>query len=122
MDQSVQQSDQAALDLESLKERCMGNLALVERVLAKFTGQLENDLDALEQAIETNNADQAVRLTHRIKGTAGSVSARHLYVNASLAEQRAQDKQVAELTSDLARMRIDRLELVETIERIKLGA
>jgi HPt (histidine-containing phosphotransfer) domain-containing protein len=121
MDQSVQQSDQAALDLEALKERCMGNLALVERVLAKFTGQLDTDLDALERAIETNNADQAAHLAHRIKGTAGSVSARHLYVNASLAEQRAQDKQVAELSSDLARMRNDRLELVETIERMKQG-
>jgi HPt (histidine-containing phosphotransfer) domain-containing protein len=121
MDQSVQQPDQAALDLEALKERCMGNLALVERVLAKFTGQLDTDLDALERAIETNNADQAAQLAHRIKGTAGSVSARHLYVNASLAEQRAQDKQVAELSSDLARMRNDRLELVETIERMKQG-
>jgi HPt (histidine-containing phosphotransfer) domain-containing protein len=122
MDQSVQQPDQATLDLEALKARCMGNLALVERVLAKFTGQLDNDLDAFERAIETDNAEQAAQLAHRIKGTAGSVAAVHLYLNASLAEQRAQDRQVAELSSDLARMRNDRLELAETIERLKQGA
>jgi len=122
MDQSVQQPDQATLDLEALKARCMGNLALVERVLAKFTGQLDNDLDAFERAIETDNAEQAAQLAHRIKGTAGSVAAGHLYLNASLAEQRAQDRQVAELSSDLARMRNDRLELAETIERLKRGA
>jgi HPt (histidine-containing phosphotransfer) domain-containing protein len=122
MDQSVQQADQATLDLEALKARCMGNLALVERVLAKFTGQLDNDLDAFERAIETDNAEQAAQLAHRIKGTAGSVAAGHLYLNASLAEQRAQVKQVAELSSDLARMRNDRLELAETIERLKQGA
>jgi HPt (histidine-containing phosphotransfer) domain-containing protein len=121
MDQSVQQPDQSALDLEALKARCLGNLDLVERVLAKFTDQLDTDLDAFERAIKTDNAEQAAQLAHRIKGTAGNVAARHLYVNASLAEQRAQDKQVVDLSSDLTRMRNDRLELVETIERMKLG-
>jgi HPt (histidine-containing phosphotransfer) domain-containing protein len=119
MDPCAAQTDTAALDLEALKVRCMGNLALVERVLAKFTGQLDADLDELELAIEMHNADQAAQLAHRIKGTAGSVSARHLYENASRAEQRAQDKQLAELPSDLRQMRNDRLKLVETIERMK---
>jgi HPt (histidine-containing phosphotransfer) domain-containing protein len=121
MEQQTQQTEQTALDIAALKERCMGNLALVERVLAKVAGQLDTDLNALERAIETHNAKQAAKVVHRIKGTAGSVSARHLYLNAALAEQRAQDQPLDDLTTDLARMRNDRLEIVEVIERLKIS-
>jgi HPt (histidine-containing phosphotransfer) domain-containing protein len=119
MDLGAEQFDQSTLDLEALKARCLGNLALVERVLAKLTGQLDADLNELERAIETQNADLAAQLAHRIKGTAGSVAAAQLYENASRAEQRARDEQLAELPNDLERMRTDRLQLVKTIERMK---
>jgi HPt (histidine-containing phosphotransfer) domain-containing protein len=118
-DQNADLSDQTALDLEALKSRCLGNLALVERVLAKFTGQLDADLNELERAIETHNADQAAQLAHRIKGTAGNVAAQQLYETASRAEQRARNQQLAELPNDLERMRSERLELVESIEQMK---
>ncbi|HZZ28234.1 MAG TPA: Hpt domain-containing protein [Pirellulales bacterium] len=111
--------DQSALDWEALKVRCMGNLALVERVLAKFTGQLDADLIELERAIRARDATEAAQVAHRIKGTAGSVSARDLYENASRAEQRALDMQLAELPHDLERMRLDRTKLRKTIERMK---
>ena len=39
------------LDLEDLKARCLGNMDLVERVLSKFAGQLDHDLDDLEGAV-----------------------------------------------------------------------
>jgi HPt (histidine-containing phosphotransfer) domain-containing protein len=121
MEQQTEQTVHTALDLAALKERCMGNLALVERILAKVAGQLDTDLNALERAIETHNAEQAAKMAHRIKGTAGSVSARHLYLHATLAEQRAHDKPLDDLTVDLARMRNDRLEIVEAIERFKIS-
>lgn len=121
MDQQTQQTEQTALDIAALKQRCMGNVALVERVLAKVAGQLDTDLRALERAIETHNAEQAAKLAHRIKGTAGSVSAHDLYLHATLAEQRAQDQPLDDLTIDLARMRNDRLEIVEAIERLKIS-
>jgi HPt (histidine-containing phosphotransfer) domain-containing protein len=119
MDQQSEHIEQTALDWEALKVRCLGNMALVDRVLAKFTGQLTADLDELERAIISEDAEQAAQLAHRIKGTAGSVSARHLYENASRAEQRATNGQLSVLPEDLRRMREDRLELVETIERLK---
>ena len=119
MNQQSEHPEQSVLDWEALKTRCLGNLALVDRVLAKFTGQLTADLDALERAIISEDAVQAAQLAHRIKGTAGSVSARHLYDNASRAEQRATSGQLSVLPEDLRRMREDRLELVEAIERMK---
>jgi HPt (histidine-containing phosphotransfer) domain-containing protein len=119
MNQCPAEIDQSVLDFEALKARCLGNLSLVERILSKFTGQLDVDLGQLQRAIETGDAVQAAELTHRIKGTAGSVAARNLYEDASRAEQRARDSQFADLAADLKRMRNDRSELVETIDRMK---
>jgi HPt (histidine-containing phosphotransfer) domain-containing protein len=118
MDRYEEESVQSAIDLEALKVRCLGNLALVERVLCKFTGQLDADLDALEQAIVSNNAEQAAQLAHRIKGTAGSVSAKPLYEHASRAEQRALEAELDGLPNDLEQMRNDRERLVQTIESV----
>ncbi|HTQ40883.1 MAG TPA: Hpt domain-containing protein [Pirellulales bacterium] len=122
MEHCSEEIDPFALDLEALKERCLGNLALVERVLAKFTKQLDTDLAELERAIQTRDATQAAQVAHRIKGTAGSVAARNLYENAFRAEQRALDMQLAELPRDLERMRCDRTQLLKTIEGMKQRA
>jgi HPt (histidine-containing phosphotransfer) domain-containing protein len=111
--------DPCALDLEALKVRCLGNLALVERVLSKFTSQLDVDLAELERAIESRDVTEAAQVAHRIKGTAGSVSAQDLYENAMHAEQRALDMQLTELPRDLERMRGNQKKIVKTIERIK---
>ena len=56
------------IDLDALKARCLGNLELVDRVLAKFTGQVDADLDELDQAIHDRNPAKAAQLAHRIKG------------------------------------------------------
>lgn len=104
------------IDLEALKERCLGNLNLVERVLAKFTGQVDADLDELEQAITNQDATKAAQLAHRIKGIAGSVEARQLYEDATVAEQRALENRLSDLNSDLTRLRSDRTVLAESLK------
>ncbi len=103
------------LDLDSLKMRCLGNIDLVERVLSKFTGQLDQDLEALEEAIRTCNAEQAAHLAHRIKGIAASVSAQSLFNNAATTEQRALDRNVSELPDQLDLLRRDRSRLAEYV-------
>jgi HPt (histidine-containing phosphotransfer) domain-containing protein len=111
--------DPIVLDLEALKVRCLGNLSLVERVLAKFAGQLDADLVELERAIQSHDATQAAQVAHRIKGSAGSIAARNLYENASRTEMRALDMQLAELPRELKRMQSDRGVLLETIAGLK---
>jgi HPt (histidine-containing phosphotransfer) domain-containing protein len=106
------------IDLEALQARCLGNLDLVDRVLAKFTTQVDADLDDLERAIETGNAEQAAHLAHRIKGIAGSVEARDLYADAALAEEIALEKRLADLPNFLTRMRGDRSEVTSCINRV----
>src|SRR4029078_9636935 len=93
------------IDLDALKARCLGNLELVDRVLAKFTGQVDADRDELDQPIHDRNPAKAAQLAHRIKGSAGSVEALQLYADASPAEQRAPEHCLGEHTCVLARQR-----------------
>ena len=117
MHKPTDESAADVLDFEDLKARCLGNMALVERVLSKFTGQLDQDLDALEEAIRVGDAPEAAQLAHRIKGIAASVAAHGLFDNASTAEQRALDNDITELPEHLSRLRGDRSRLAETLQR-----
>ena len=110
------------IDLEALKARCLGNLDLVDRVLAKFTGQVDADLDEFDRAINDRNSAKAAQLAHRIKGIAGSVEARRLYADAAQAEQRALENRLADLPDDLIRMRGDRSQLDQTLLHSKMLA
>ena len=56
------------VDIVALKQRCLGNLALVERILKKFTTQLNCDLAELEKAARIGDAESFALVAHRIKG------------------------------------------------------
>ncbi len=108
---------ETVLDFTALDARCLGNTALVDRVLMKFTRQLEDDLTKLEQAVHKQDAMLAAELAHRIRGTAGSVEARRLCQNASQAEKYALEGSLMELISCLDRLQCDRSDLFELIGR-----
>lgn len=105
------------LDFEDLKARCLGNLDLVERVLTKFTGQLDRDLDELEGAIRASDLPMAAQLAHRIKGIAASVAARPLFASAAVTEESAMEQKLDHLPEHLQRLKNDREKLVESLER-----
>jgi len=117
MNESTYEPAETVLDLEELKARCLGNMDLVERVLAKFAGQLDRDLIELETAIASGDATQAAQLAHRIKGIAASVAARSLFHDASHAEEHALENELGELPGYLTRLQDDRMKLLESLER-----
>jgi HPt (histidine-containing phosphotransfer) domain-containing protein len=117
MNNSPCQPQDTVLDLEDLKARCLGNMDLVERVLTKFAGQLDQDLDELEQAVGAGDATRAAHFAHRIKGIAASVAARSLFDDASVAEERALANGLAEMPEELVRLRSDRSRLAETLAK-----
>ena len=117
MNESACKNRDAVLDIEDLKARCLGNMDLVERVLAKFAGQLDRDLDALEQAVGAGDAGQAAHFAHRIKGIAASVAARTLFDDASITEEVALANGLVELPKHVSRMRDDRSKLAESLAR-----
>lgn len=67
-----------ALDLDELRNRCMGNLNLVHRVLTKFQKRLPEELTEIEEALECGDMERIARVAHRVKGTSASVSAKGL--------------------------------------------
>lgn len=109
------ESEPEVINLESLKARFLGNINLLERILSTFTGQLDADLEELEQAILAGNSEAAAELSHRIKGMSASVEAKCLFKNASIAEQRARENCLAELPDSLNRMQTDRSRLSEVL-------
>lgn len=66
------------LDCDELLARCLGNAELVERVLTRFRGSIDQELDALERSVDAADAGDIARRAHRIKGTSLTVSAHRL--------------------------------------------
>ena len=122
MNNSMHVQDQPVIDLEGLKARCLGNLNLVERVLAKFESQLDSDLAALEQAVQAGDVDSAALVAHRIKGMSANLEARHLFQSAMAAERLAKNACMAELPEQIARMQHDRVRISESLRKSPAAA
>jgi HPt (histidine-containing phosphotransfer) domain-containing protein len=66
------------LNYQELVERCLGNLGLAERLLAKFQDRFEADLEELEKVVLSGRGSQIAQVAHRMKGAAASMSASRL--------------------------------------------
>jgi HPt (histidine-containing phosphotransfer) domain-containing protein len=65
----------AALDYEELLARCMGNIEFAERVLDKFQSSFGQELENLENGLNSENAETVTMIAHRLKGASASVGA-----------------------------------------------
>jgi HPt (histidine-containing phosphotransfer) domain-containing protein len=106
---------QTVIDFEALQQRCLGNLGLMERVLAKFLTQLDSDLLLLQSAVDEGNPIEAAEVAHRMKGTAGSVEAAQLHRDAAQFEEAALLERHDELPELLRSVQYDRAELTAAI-------
>ena len=95
------------LDLDKLLHRCMGNMDLVQRVLAKFQHRLPAELAELEQAFADNNAEHVARVAHRVKGTAANISAEELHRTAATITELSRAGRLVELGKYLTQLRSD---------------
>jgi signal transduction histidine kinase/CheY-like chemotaxis protein len=64
----------AIFDRADVVRRCMGNEALVDKLLVQFQTQIEHDMTALEDALSSNDHKTAQLIAHRIKGAAANLS------------------------------------------------
>ncbi|MEW4563088.1 Hpt domain-containing protein [Bremerella sp. JC770] len=85
-------TQEQSINWETLKSRCIGRLDLVEKALHRFQGSLEDDLQSLEEALETLNSQEVARIAHRIKGTSLTVSAERLAGFAMHLERQAEEE------------------------------
>lgn len=81
----------APLDYYQLLERCLGNVAFAERILAKFIQKFAEDLERLETSASAGDAEAATLVAHRLKGSAANVAAAELAWRLSEIEQLSRD-------------------------------
>ena len=64
-----------SLDSGAVKDRCMGNLDLMQRVLDKFEKRLPDEWPSWIGSSNSETPRRLPRLAHRIKGNSSNVSA-----------------------------------------------
>jgi two-component system sensor histidine kinase/response regulator len=77
------------IDYDALVDRCMGNVPLAERLVAKFRTQAEADLNALRDAIASGDKDNTAFHAHRMKGAAANLSAEKIRSAAAIVDSKA---------------------------------
>lgn len=68
---------ESGIDYAEAMDRFGGNEALYRRLAVKFLD--DQHVEALEKALEANDAEQAFREAHSLKGIAGNLSFTNLY-------------------------------------------
>lgn len=89
--------DNNPIDCDELLERCMGNSALVRRILQKFLNQVGVDVNSLVSAIGRQDVTEAIRIAHKVRGTSLSVSAIEMARLAHAIEMLAESASTADL-------------------------
>ncbi|MGA2583429.1 MAG: ATP-binding protein [Tepidisphaeraceae bacterium] len=100
------------VDFEALRRRCLGNRKVAASALAKFGDLLEPALEELNRHISAHDGKAARQAAHKLKGSAGNVSATSIQRVAAELEKMAQvDLSQAEQTLNQLRVEADRLKL-----------
>jgi HPt (histidine-containing phosphotransfer) domain-containing protein len=92
-------------DLKELMARCLGNLDLVGRALAKFHSRLDGELSELERAAQSQDFDTLALVAHRLKGTAANMAAHALRDRAAGLEEAVRNRRVDEIAAHLEQLR-----------------
>jgi len=69
----------ASIQLEELHQRLMDDRTLALSLLIKMDARLEKDLDEVKQSVDAHDAEQTKSLVHKLKGSAGNLSAGPLF-------------------------------------------
>jgi HPt (histidine-containing phosphotransfer) domain-containing protein len=91
--------------MEDLFRRCLGNLALVERVLHSFESHFEDDLDELEAALDSRSFERVAQIAHRMKGASSNVAATALAQELATIEESAREECVSDALDYMDRLR-----------------
>jgi HPt (histidine-containing phosphotransfer) domain-containing protein len=118
MGPSSAESQVPVLDVQDLTDRCLGNLALLERIVAKFESHFDHDMALLEAAVLSHDSQAVAGVAHRLKGASANVSAPGLCARAAGVEKLAREGRLAGIGTALEELRSERLRFSETIVSI----
>ena len=83
----AQNASDPEFSLDEILDRCLGNLALVQKVLSRFLGGLEERVGELDRQVEESDERELARLAHRLRGEASNVGARGISQHARRVEE-----------------------------------
>jgi len=118
---STKRSDDAVppIDLDSLLERCMKSVAIVNEVFDEFESQSVRDIEQLRQSVRDGDTTACARIAHALKGAAGVLSARALAQIASQLEQMGRAGELRDAGECIERLRSEAQRCVEYIPKAK---
>ena len=79
------------LDIPEVMGRLGGKTSLLTKLLRLFLGQYRDDMAAMDEALQTGDRNEAIRLAHTLKGTAGNLAAFRVYEEAARLEHDLRD-------------------------------
>ncbi len=82
------------IDADELLARCMGNSALVEKLLKALSSSLPVEQQSLQVAVQVDDLVSVARIAHKMKGTAANMCAKRLAAVAHDVEQAARSNQI----------------------------
>lgn len=93
------------LDFPQLVKRCMGNVALAERLLSNFEQRFEGELSRLRDGMQAHDSQLVARVAHQLKGAAANLAACRLQQVSAEIEQRGRADRWDEIDSLLDQLR-----------------
>ncbi|MHB8971645.1 MAG: Hpt domain-containing protein [Pirellulaceae bacterium] len=115
-------STHSVLNIDELLARCLGNISLAERVLAKFHDRFENDLEELDSALQAHDSAAVAQTAHRIKGASANVAAPRLHEQAAEIEQLGRDQRLSDIPHHLDQLRHEWCQFVHETSSLELGS
>lgn len=101
---NLKDSGELFVDFKALAERCLGNQALMSRVIARFQSSLELTKTEFQTALAGVRWDSLRQLSHRLKGEAANVEAIQIRNAAKQVEESIDTKD-----EELAQQAVNRL-------------
>jgi HPt (histidine-containing phosphotransfer) domain-containing protein len=93
-----------------------GNYQLYEKVLAQYYNENQETAEQLNIAIDENRFAEAIQIVHKLKGSTGSIGAKHLYKVARKLQKALEDENETEIRQLLPVFNQSLRELLKTIK------
>jgi HPt (histidine-containing phosphotransfer) domain-containing protein len=98
-------TEPAVFDAEDLRERCLGHLALIERLLGSFEERFRPEVERIERAAAEGDCEEAARAAHQLKGAAANVSAERLRETLGRIERSSRSGRIEQVADSLRQLR-----------------
>ncbi len=114
-DVTMNEQTTEVFDQDELMARCLGKIDLVERLLKTYHTSLDEELDRLEEALVSGDAEEVARVAHRLKGSSSNVAARSLQSKAAAVEVLARQGNLENANPLMHDLRRERARFVDVL-------